>query len=142
MHVEAESVALVEVVVEHRREQVVGGGDGMEVAGEVEVELLHRYDLAVAATGRPALDAEGGAHAGLAQGKDRRLADVLHRLAEADCRGGLAFAERSRSDRRDYHVLGLGAIRQLLDGLEADLGDIVAVVLEEVWADAHLGGDS
>ena len=37
--------------------------DGVDVAGQVEVEVLHRDDLAVAAAGRAALDAEHGAHA-------------------------------------------------------------------------------
>ena len=44
--------------------QVVGGGDGVDVAGEMEIEFFHRDDLAVAAAGRAALDAEGGALAG------------------------------------------------------------------------------
>ena len=40
--VEAERVALVQVVVEHGGEQVVGGGDGVHVAGQVQVEGLER----------------------------------------------------------------------------------------------------
>ena len=63
VQVEAELVALVQVVVDHRRQQVVRRGDGVEVAGEVQVEQLHRDHLAVAAAGRAALDAEGRAHA-------------------------------------------------------------------------------
>ena len=58
VQVEAGLVALVEMVVEQRREQVVRRGDRVEVAGEVQVQDLHRDDLAVAAAGRPALDAE------------------------------------------------------------------------------------
>ncbi len=43
--------------------QVVGRADGVDVAGQVEVELLHGDDLAVAAAGRAALDAEDRARA-------------------------------------------------------------------------------
>ena len=61
VNVEAGLVAVVEVRVDHGRAEVVRGSDGVHVAGEVEVEQLHRDDLAVAATGGAALDAEGGA---------------------------------------------------------------------------------
>ena len=61
--VEAERVAPVDVVVEQRREQVVGAADGVEVAGEVQVDLLHRHDLGVAAAGGAALHAEARARA-------------------------------------------------------------------------------
>jgi hypothetical protein len=33
------------VVVDHRRQQVVRRGDGVEIAGEVQVHFLHRHDL-------------------------------------------------------------------------------------------------
>jgi hypothetical protein len=44
-----------------RRQQVVGHADRMDVAGQVEVEVLHGHHLGVATTGRAALDAEGSA---------------------------------------------------------------------------------
>ena len=77
---DAQRVDLVRVAVqdrgvEHRREQVVGGADRVDVAGEVEVEVLHRHDLGHAAAGRAALDAEHRAERRLAQAGDRALAD-------------------------------------------------------------------
>ena len=45
MNVEAGLVAVVEVRVDHGRAEVVRGSDGVHVAGEVEVEQLHRDDL-------------------------------------------------------------------------------------------------
>ncbi len=76
VRVDIQRVALVDVVVDHGRQQVVGRGDGVDVAGHVEVELLHRHDLAVAAAGRAALDAEGGPLRRLADGDGGGLADV------------------------------------------------------------------
>src|SRR5690606_32636725 len=46
--VDLERVAPVDVVVDHRAEQVVRAGDRVEVAGEVEVDVLHRHDLGIA----------------------------------------------------------------------------------------------
>ena len=61
--VDAERVAVMEVVVEHRGEQVVRRRDRVEVAGEVEVDLVHRDHLRVAAARRAALHAEHRARA-------------------------------------------------------------------------------
>ncbi len=63
VRVDAERVAVVEVVVEEGGGQVVRRADGVDVAGQVEVEVLHRDDLAVAAAGRAALDPEDRARA-------------------------------------------------------------------------------
>ena len=69
-------VAVQDRGVEHRGEQVVGGADGVDVAGEVEVEVLHRHDLGQAAAGGAALDAEHRPERRLAQAQHRALADV------------------------------------------------------------------
>ena len=46
------------VVVEQRREQIIGHTDRMQVAIKVEVDVFHRNHLRVTATSRPALHAE------------------------------------------------------------------------------------
>ena len=139
--VEAERVALVEVVVDHRGEQVVRGRDGVEVAGQVEVQQLHRDDLAVPAASGPALDPERRSHRRLADRHRGPLADVPERLAQAHGRRGLALAERGGRDGGDDDVAGPGSVGELLDRLEPDLRDRVPVRLEEVRTDAHLVGD-
>ncbi|CAB4852479.1 unannotated protein [freshwater metagenome] len=141
VQVEIERVALVEVVVDHRRQQVVGRGHCMEVAGEVQVQQLHRDHLAVAATGGTALDTERRAHRGLTQADDGLLADVLHRLAKAHRGGGLPFAEWRRGDGRNHHVFGLRATAQLIDRFQTDLGHIVAMLFEQMRPDTHLCGN-
>ena len=66
--VDAQCIALLDVVVDEGAQQVVGGGDGVHIAGEVEVDVLHGDNLGIAAAGSTALDAEyrarGRAHAG------------------------------------------------------------------------------
>ena len=130
--IDAERVAVVEVVVDHRREQVVRGGDRREVAREVEVDVLHRHDLRVAAARRASLDAEARPERRLAQGDDRALAEPVEGLAEADGRGGLSFARRRRRDRGDEHERRLGPALGAGDrgdrhlGLVASVGDEVA----------------
>ena len=104
--VDVEIVAVVQVVVDHRRQEVVGGGDGVEVAGQVQVHPLGRQDAGPPGAAGPALDAEGGAHGRLAQGEDGPLPQTRQPLGQTDRGGGLALSERSRRDRGDDDVVG------------------------------------
>ena len=61
-----ERVALMQMVVEHRREQRVRARDRVEVAREMEVDVLHRNDLRIATTRCAAFHAEHRAETRLA----------------------------------------------------------------------------
>ena len=67
LHVDAQGVALLNMVVQHGRQQVVGCADGVEIAGKVEVDFLHGHHLGVTTAGSAALHAEHGAQRGLPQ---------------------------------------------------------------------------
>ena len=82
------------MVVQECRGQVVGGGDGVQVAGEVDVDLFHGQDLAEAAAGGAALEAEDRAEARLPNGCGGADADPVEALGEADRGRRLALAER------------------------------------------------
>jgi hypothetical protein len=68
--------------------QVVGRGDGMDVAGEVQVEIFHGDHLAVTAASSAALDPKGWTLAGLADGGEHPFTKMCTQgLAQTD-RGG------------------------------------------------------
>ena len=105
----------------------------------MEIELLHRNDLAVAAARRTALDAERRSLARLADaGEDVLLQVGADRLAEPHRRRRLAFAERCRSDRRDDDVFTVRRVLQPVAHREAHLGLVAPVVLELLRKDADL----
>ena len=106
--VDAEHVPVQEMRLEHRREQIVRGADRVDVAGEVEVHVLHRHDLRVAAAGRTALDPEHRPERRLAQAERDVLADVAEALRQRDRRRRLALAGLRRGDRRDVDQLPVG----------------------------------
>jgi hypothetical protein len=135
--VDAELVALGDVVVEHRRQQVVGERDGGEIPREMQVDVLHRHHLRVAAARRAALHAEHRPERGLAQADRRLLADVVERIAQADCGGGLALARRRRADGRDQDQLAVLLCLERVEVLERDLGLVVAVGVEVLLGDAQ-----
>ena len=139
--IDAGLIAPMNVIVDHRREQIVGGGDGVEIAGEMQVDIDHRRDLRPSAAGRPALLAENRAHRRLAQADRRALADKAQRVAEADRRRGLALAGRRRIDRRDQDQLAVGPLGERIEKIEIDLGDVPAIGMKRRFRDAELGGD-
>ena len=114
----------------------------MNVAGQMEIELLHRDDLAVAAARGAALDSESGALARLAHARENFLAQMrAERLAQADGRGGLAFAERRGRDRGDDDVFPVGTIFQAVADREMHLRLVLAVQLQLVRENARFRGD-
>ena len=132
---DAQRVDLVRVAVqdrrvEHRRQQVVGGADRVDVAGEVEVEVLHRHHLCHAAAGGAALDAEHRAERRLAQAGDRLLADVAETLGEADERRRLALAGLRRRHAGHAHELAVGPVAQAVDDARFDLALVATVGLD------------
>ena len=139
--IEVLRVAPVEMVVDQRRQQIVRRGDGVEVAGEMEVDVLHRHDLRIAAAGGAALHAEAGAERGLAQADRGALADAVQPVAEADGRRGLALARRRRADGGDEDELAVGTAVERADELGRDLRLVVAVGLEAFGRNAELRAD-
>ena len=57
-HVNTERIAVVNVVVDQRSEQIVCETDRVEIPGEVEVDVFHRDYLGVPSAGRATLHAE------------------------------------------------------------------------------------
>ena len=100
------------VRVDERGEQVVRGRDRVHVAREVEVDVLHRHDLRVAAAGGAALDAEDGAERRLAQRQDRAPADLAEALRQRHRGRRLALAGGRRRDRRHVDQLRVRARRR------------------------------
>src|SRR5262249_5249735 len=131
-------MARVDVIVEERRWQIVGRADGMQVASEMQVDVIHRHDLGVATAGGAAFDAEAWPERGLANAEHRLLAEIVERIGEADRGGGLALAGRRRGDRRNQDQLAVGSIFERLDEIHRHLGLVVAVRLEVLRRDAEL----
>ncbi len=87
--VQIEGVSLLQVVVQHGGQEIVGRAHGVNVPREVKVDLFHGQHLGIAASGGTSLDAETGTERGLPQ-TDHRLFPQFHQcLGEADGVGGL-----------------------------------------------------
>jgi len=109
--------------INRRRQQVVGSRDGVDVAGQVQVEVFHRDHLRVAAAGCPALDAKGGTLRRLADAGDGAVAAVRpQRLRQAHRGGRLALAQRCGGDGGHVDILAVRRICQALQYFQFHLG--------------------
>ena len=139
--VDAQAVPLLDVVVQHGRQQVVGRADGVEVAGEVEVDVLHGHHLGVAAPGRASLDAEDGAQTGLPEGHHGVPAQPAEAVRKAHAGGGLPLPGGGGGDGGDQDQLPVGPVRKVPQQGEVDLRLVAAVQLQIFLVDAGESGD-
>ncbi len=93
----------VQFVVDEGRKQVVRARDRVQVAREVQVDVVGRNDLRAPAPGAAPLRPEHRAQRWLAQGDDGVPPQPAHRHRERDRDGRLALAAARRGDRRDQH---------------------------------------
>ena len=71
--VDVQGVALLDAVVDHGNQQVVGRANGVQVTGKVQVDILHGHHLGIAAARSAALDAEHRPQGRLTQAELRLL---------------------------------------------------------------------
>jgi hypothetical protein len=85
----------------------------MDIACEVEIEILHGHDLRITAAGCAALDAEGRALRRLADGRHHRFPEVrAQSLRKSDGCRRFALAEWGRGDGSHIDVLAIWPLGQ------------------------------
>ena len=52
-HINPQGVALLNMVVQHGGQQIVGRANGVKVPGKMQVDVLHGHHLGIAAAGSP-----------------------------------------------------------------------------------------
>ena len=139
--VQATVVAVLDVVVNHRRKQVVRRGHRVQVAREMQVDLLHRQHLRAATSCRSSLDAKHRAHGRLPDHAGGRAADAVQRLRQANGGHRFPFAEGRGVDRGHEHEAALRPVQVLLNARPTDLGDVASVGLESVRGQRQLPRD-
>ena len=137
--IDTKGVTLLDMVVEHGGKEVVRRADGMEVAGEVQVDVLHGDDLRVTAASGAALHAEHRTERRLAKREHGLLAQTREGVGETDGRGGLALTRRRGVDGGHEDELGLA--RHIAQRMDIDLRLVLAVVIELIFGKTDLLGN-
>ena len=140
LQTETSMAILIKMVVEQCRNHVVRRGNGVEIAREVEVDVLHRQDLCVSASRSTALHTETRAERWFAKDRDRLLSDFVQTEGETDGDGSLTDARLGGRDGGNEDEVVL-ADALLIDEMERDFGDVAAVVEDFIARDAEAFGD-
>ena len=139
--IDAEFVTVRNVIVDHRRQQVIGQANRTEVAGKMQIDVFHRHHLRITTTRRAALHAEDRPQARFAQADHRFLADFIQRIAKTNRSRGLAFAGRRRADGRNQNQLAFFLVFQAVDVFERNLGFVMTIRHQMFIGDAELLGN-
>src|ERR1700724_727969 len=129
--------------IDHSRQQVVRCLDGVNVAGEMQVDLLHRDDLGHAAPGAATLDAEERPRRRLPQAEGDVGSNSSEPLRQADRARRLSLPRPGRGDRGDDDQTTVRPALEAFQGIEADLrlvrsvGDQLRLPQPELLADLH-----
>ena len=132
------AVAPVDVVVDHRRKQVVCRRDRVKIACEVEVHILHRHHLRVSATSGPTLHPEVGPERRFANTNAGLLANRVQAIAKTNRRGCLALTCGCRVDRGHKDQLAVFLVGERVDERLSYLGLVVPVGQQMLRRDPQL----
>ena len=136
--VDAQSIALLHMVVEHGAAKVVRRGNRVHIACKVKVDVLHREYLSVAAACSAALDAEYGTERGFSQGNDCLLSDFSHSLSQTCGGSGFTFTCRGRVDSGNENQFAVGICADACAELVRKLCLVFSVKLEFILGNSNL----
>ena len=136
-HVDSKLIALLDMVVQHGGQQVVGRADGVKVSCKMEVDILHGDHLGISAPGRAAFDAENRAQTGLPQSDHGVLSQAAHAVGQSHGGGGLALTCGRRVDGGDQYQLAVGRSGTVGKQLQVDFGFVFAVILQIILVHAR-----
>ena len=139
--VNAQSVALLQMVVNHSAQKVVGCGDGMHITGKVKVNILHGDNLGVSAAGSSAFYAEYRSQGRLTQSDHCVFADAVHSLSQTYRGGGFALTSRSRVDGGYQNQLAIFAVFQTGENLLRQFSLVAAVRLQLLGQNTQTAGN-
>ena len=131
---------VVEIVVEQSGNKVVSRGDGVEVASEVEVDILRRQYLGVTASSSTTLHTEARAQRRLTQSDDGTLADAIESHTKTNADGGLTHTSLGGCDGGNEDEVALAHLL-VVDELVRNLCDVLTIVAQLLLWESHLGSN-
>jgi hypothetical protein len=133
--IDAKGVPLMNVVIQHSRQQVIGGGDGMEISGKMKIQFIHRNHLGITAPGSSSLNAKTWTKRRLSQCDDRFLPQLIHRLAKTDGGRRLPFPCRGRIDGSHQNQLAVLSVLDLFPKIIRQLRLIFSIKVQILFLD-------
>ncbi|KAH3663835.1 hypothetical protein OGAPHI_005238 [Ogataea philodendri] len=128
--------------VESSSQQIVGHSNGVDVTGDVHVELVHRDDLGKSSSSSTTLNTESWAHRRLSNvGKGLLSQSSTNGLSKTHSGGGLTLTKWGWSDTGDQDVLTVFTVLQSVDHIELDLTLVSSIWFDFGFGDSVLGSN-
>ena len=128
--IQTQGVAVMDMVIDHGRQQVVGCGNGMHITGKMQVDVIHRYNLGITAAGCTALNTEDRSQGRFPQSYYGLLAHFVQSLGQANAGSGFAFASWGGSNGRNQDQFPIGFVLQAFQHIQGDFGFVVAILYQ------------
>ena len=112
--IQLQGIALMNVVIDEGRKEVIGRRNGMNIPGKVQINLLHGEHLCIAPAGSAALQAEYRAKRGFPQCDNGPFPQAAHGLCQPNGGGGFALSSRGGVHRSNQDQFPLGLALLLL----------------------------
>ena len=131
---------MMNVIIDQRCQQIVCQRNGAEVASEVQVDVLHRHHLRIAAACGTAFHAKYRTQRGFTQTDNGFPANVVQCIAQAHGGGGLALAGGRWANRSHEHQFAVRFVFQSIDIVQRHFCLVMAVGLKMIHGNAELLG--
>mmetsp|Transcript_48218 Transcript_48218/g.121354 ORF Transcript_48218/g.121354 Transcript_48218/m.121354 type:complete len:586 (+) Transcript_48218:36-1793(+) len=119
-----EGLILLSALVEHAcidrsRNQVVCSGDGVNITGQMEIEVFHWDNLRVTSTSSTTLDTKRWALAGLTKTGERGAVQMrTETLHQTNQSSALTLTKRCRVDASHHNVLAVGTVTETVEHVQ------------------------
>ena len=138
--VDVQLISLIDMVVDHGCQQVVGCSYGMEVTGEMKVDILHGNYLRVSAACCSALNAEYRSKGRLTEGYTYFFAQFAQSVCQTYGGSGLSFTCRCGVDGGNQNQFSIRFV-SLLQHVVVDFSLVITVLLQIFCINASLCSD-
>ena len=139
IRVEVQRVIEMHRIVHHGREQIVSSRNGVQISGEVHVDVFHWQHLRVTPSCCTSLDAEGWPHAGFPESQGVFNTKFPECLGQSDGGACFPFSSRSRSHGRDQNQFAVWAILDPFPGLVLKFCFVFSVNFQILFIQVQLG---
>ena len=92
---------MMNMIVDERRQKAMSQADGMKIAREVKIDVLHRNNLRIASASSSSFHAKTWTQRRFAQTNHRFLPHPVEGIPQANRRGSFPFTRGRRSDGCD-----------------------------------------
>ena len=108
--IDSKSISLLDMVVKKSCKQVICRCDRMKISGKMKIQIFHRYNLCITATGSTTFNSKARSERWLAQSDQSFFTELCHCLSKSNGNRRLPLSRRSRIDCSNKYQLSIWSV--------------------------------